>query len=458
MNYTVKSRQIRRFIGIATALLVLDYFYFYIRMFRNSIDDNSSKVLEERLMGGFARVVHRTTARNFTTVTDAHQNVTSSNGRRSHPVRGAASTTIGMQVVVEDKKEEKVKAGDFRLPSAPEEQRPSLPHWMTDYFQWHSQQVTSLTVSSWDSKKYLVLYCGTRTNCGGISDRLKPLPFLVLLAYRSQRVLMILWIKPAPLEEYLVPPQGGLDWRVPDWLRLELVKADPHTAIETRHVVDYTERLTNETVLFTKIQVPTAGQDYYDSQSDSLSTYQTVYHSLFRTFFTPAPRLQALISSKMKDNNLVPGQYSSAHLRAMYGNRVYRDPYETIALTVNAVNCASNLLPGSPVYFAADIKFAVQVAQEYGRQRSLPVAALDFLEDPLHLDKDDAWQTRDSSAYDDTFVDLYLLAQSRCVAYRYVVIGAASFLVSPICHFSFLKHRACISFLSNLTSHPNGLH
>jgi hypothetical protein len=311
-----------------------------------------------------------------------------------------------------------VKAGDFRLPFAREEQLPSLPKWMTDYFQWHSQQVKSLAVSSWDSKKYLVLYCGKRINCGGISDRLKPLPFLVLLAYRSQRVLMILWIKPAPLEEHLVPPEGGLDWRVPDWLRLELVKANPRTAIETRHAVDYTERLTNETVLFTKIQVPTAGQDYYDLQSDAHSTYQTVYHSLFRTFFTPAPRLEALISSKMEDHNLVPGQYASAHLRAMYGNRIYRDPYETIAMTVNAVNCASYLLPGSPVYFAADIKFAVQVAQEYGRQRSLPVAALDFLEDPLHLDKDDAWQTRDPSAYDETFVDLYMLAQSRCVAYR----------------------------------------
>ena len=91
----------------------------------------------------------------------------------------------------------------------------------------------------------------------------------------------------------------------------------------------------------------------------------------------------------MKEHNLVPGEYAATHLRAMYGNRKWRDPNETITLTVNGINCASTLFPGAPVYFAADIKFAVEVAREYGRQHSLPVGSLDFNDDPIHFDKDE---------------------------------------------------------------------
>jgi hypothetical protein len=66
----------------------------------------------------------------------------------------------------------------------------------------------------------------------------------------------------------------------------------------------------------------------------------------------------------------------------MYGERKWKIPDETIALTVNVINCASQLHPGGPVYFAADITFAVEVAQEYGKQLSLPVVSLEFNDDP----------------------------------------------------------------------------
>jgi hypothetical protein len=114
----------------------------------------------------------------------------------------------------------------------------------------------------------------------------------------------------------------------------------------------------------------------------------------------------------------------------MHGNREWRDPHETIKLTVNAINCASELFPGGPVYFAADFKFAVEVAQEYGRQNKLPGSTLDFNADPIHFDKDYEWRTRDPSEYDDAFVDLFMLGQSRYVAYSNGGFGTFGQLIS----------------------------
>ena len=54
--------------------------------------------------------------------------------------------------------------------------------------------------------------------CGGTADRLKPFLYQLREAYERQRVLLIYWTKPARLEEFLLPPKGGIDWRVPTWL------------------------------------------------------------------------------------------------------------------------------------------------------------------------------------------------------------------------------------------------
>ena len=55
--------------------------------------------------------------------------------------------------------------------------------------------------------------------CGGTADRLKPFLYLLREAYEQQRLLLIYWTKPARLEEFVVPPKGGVDWRVPVWLQ-----------------------------------------------------------------------------------------------------------------------------------------------------------------------------------------------------------------------------------------------
>ena len=110
-----------------------------------------------------------------------------------------------------------------------------LPVWMEEYIAWHHRSLQSLRAnrSEWQNYDYLVIRClKSDAKCGGLADRLRPLPLAVLAAAFSQprpRLLFIHWERPAPLQEFLVPPSTTtktnsnnnnplLDWRIPSWL------------------------------------------------------------------------------------------------------------------------------------------------------------------------------------------------------------------------------------------------
>lgn len=90
-----------------------------------------------------------------------------------------------------------------------------------DYFVWHQHELEQVNATNWSSHRFLVMQCiqGVDDHFGGTADRLKPLLFLLREAYVAKRILLIYWTMPAKLEEFLVPPQGGLDWRTPTWLQ-----------------------------------------------------------------------------------------------------------------------------------------------------------------------------------------------------------------------------------------------
>ena len=73
----------------------------------------------------------------------------------------------------------------------------SLPQWMKNYFDWHKKQMSQLSTSNWEQQKFLVLSClGNQPKCGGLADRLKPLPLLLYFANQTGRIFMIRWDKP----------------------------------------------------------------------------------------------------------------------------------------------------------------------------------------------------------------------------------------------------------------------
>lgn len=318
-----------------------------------------------------------------------------------------------------------------------------LPSWMIDYFAWHNETLSNLDSKNWKNTKYLVMSCTGRHSCGGISDRLKPLPFVVLQAARHRRLLFIDWERPAPLQEFLTPPNGGVDWRLPKWLKRHFQRFHSPISYGCDDLNRQTRIKSNATLFWLRLQASDSCEDIYARQPDSYSTYSDTFHGLFRIFFTPVARLERTVNQKMEEHGLIAGKYGAVHLRNMYGNRKWRHPNDTIAITVNGINCASNLIPGAPIYFASDDKFAVDAAQAYGNQSSLPLVSLSFTEDPLHIDKDDEWKNRHPSAYDDTFVDLYMLGQARCVAFSNGGYGPFGALLSydSRCSARFFKVR-----------------
>ena len=87
--------------------------------------------------------------------------------------------------------------------------------------QQHQHQLKQLNATNWNSHRFLVMQCldGMDDHCGGTADRLKPLVFLLREAHVTHRILLIYWTMPAKVEEFLVPPRGGLDWRAPIWFQ-----------------------------------------------------------------------------------------------------------------------------------------------------------------------------------------------------------------------------------------------
>jgi hypothetical protein len=82
-----------------------------------------------------------------------------------------------------------------------------LPKWMKDYFNWHQDQLANhLKKENWQSHRYLVIRCLESEVCGGASDRLSSIPKYIRVASKSKRLLFIKWTRPAPLEEFLIPP------------------------------------------------------------------------------------------------------------------------------------------------------------------------------------------------------------------------------------------------------------
>jgi hypothetical protein len=93
-----------------------------------------------------------------------------------------------------------------------------------EYFAWHKQVRKTLNKDNWESHRLIVMQClkGSDVKCGGTADRLKPFLFLLREAFITKRFLVIHWTLPARIEEFLVPPQGGMDWRAPEWLQEEV--------------------------------------------------------------------------------------------------------------------------------------------------------------------------------------------------------------------------------------------
>lgn len=73
---------------------------------------------------------------------------------------------------------------------------------------------------------------------------------------------------------------------MPDWLKPLIWNAPAPTNHDVEDTVRTLNVKKNYVAVKVRIQTSSAGCDYYNSQEDSHSTYESVFHCLFRTFFS----------------------------------------------------------------------------------------------------------------------------------------------------------------------------
>ena len=282
-----------------------------------------------------------------------------------------------------------------------------LPDWMQEYIEWHTTQRAQLTVDNYQNYRFLVLRClHVDTTCGGISDRLKPLPLLVQLAAASQRILLIAWQRPAPLEEFLLVPalsiidgqqqQRQLDWRVPSWLNVNGIGSRLYTKTET--LVHALHRHRRTVMMTVKLQDQHGGSQIYNALEEyrlnvatdgilslplpalnwtsttatrpnennaTSRAFRGVFRALWSVLFVPSQSVAAAIRRKEEQLGLSPflgenvqmvpslqdrhqqqkrsqPSYVAAHVRAYYGNSPI-SPERRAAVAINALQCANGL-------------------------------------------------------------------------------------------------------------------
>jgi hypothetical protein len=365
-------------------------------------------------------------------------------------------------------------------------EKTNLPDWMKEYFSWHRQNTLK---PAEPNQRYIILQCLEQDKqCGGLADRLMALPFLILLASQSSRILLIVWTVPFPLEEFLMPPTNGVNWMMPAPNSIVTAEVTQEAILSAPSLVDKTvfTRITsllpaahNKSlgVVRVRIQDYASAWEYYDQQQPSSSKDGVVggtpevrsrvpslaeqhFRGIFWCFFEPSPPLATAM--KQGQPLLDPQRpFVVAHYRALYGPQAPSKAYIRAA-SENAVNCASELLPGAPVVFLSDSSEALQSIDQISRTSkhnktviipSRNRSSSSFIRSPLHLDK----ATRDlpyhAHSYEpadfyDTFLDLLLMATASCVAFGQGGFGRMGSLMSnnQTCtkrHFENAKLVAC---------------
>ena len=341
-----------------------------------------------------------------------------------------------------------------------------LPSWLVDYVEWHTK-IRSDPEAVLDTP--LLVLSIEHTNSGGLADRLRSLPYFVWEASRTKRLLLMRWDKnhPYSLEEFLIPPLGGIDWTVPTELEQKLVdpeygtwytfdhgdgKKSPLLMEDSTHEITITSKdgkqtsqvvkITDTPVIRTQHSVWTfhVGMKELSTRFGVKSPASPIFSRIFRLLLAPSPPVQKMLDKTLDRLGLSPGKYDAAHLRARYPGKPDL-PKEAAQWTqemrgnirkaaAHSIVCASeatsithssrsNYLNAEnsqmPVFFASDTNEAVRMMT---RDSTSVVGFVTPLE-KFHLDQNEKKGMIPKvppSAYYPVFVDLWILSMARCLS------------------------------------------
>lgn len=333
-----------------------------------------------------------------------------------------------------------------------------LPHWIQRYMIFHeSEKKRFMKDSNATDVKFLVLSC-TKGCRGGTVDRLTPVPFFVLLAALSKRVLLITWSVPSELENFLVPPRGGMDWRFPPQLSLSrgpttkgwFEKPTPQTLKENMNQYDDKQVLTlsfgNGNFQFGIMERMIAeytNQESGDDDEAGAQDWSAIFPTLFSKLFTPSPRLADFIINEMSELGLARGNFLAVHGRVYYpagrkdGEVLRKTVEEQKQILRHAIDCAMNIkeVEDAHVYVACDrIETATIVKDEYESEFPGVVKVDVGVEEDQHI----AFSDFNDGVREDvtvepflpTFSDLWIMGMARCVVHGVGGFGSFSAMLA----------------------------
>ena len=232
-----------------------------------------------------------------------------------------------------------------------------IPEWMSNYVVWHQDQRRILSrndnATAVREMKFMVVRCIEKQKCGGLSDRMKPLPAYMMIAELTNRVLLFHWTKPASLEAFFQPPKNGLDWRIEgtpvseEEVRDERNFVNGHAESFSREVrvlaglLDGGDRAYLQTCKVLNIlldggpqivsardifnrwrgepgqSTPSWSEDAYLGWSNRANlTRHELLEDAFRLLFEPSPQLSVAIFDMLKHLDIVSRPFDAVQVRA----------------------------------------------------------------------------------------------------------------------------------------------
>jgi len=289
---------------------------------------------------------------------------------------------------------------------------------------------------------------------------------------------------PFPLEDFLVPPQGGFDWRLPtEYCELEWEQYANRSWTRYRNerrvawheMIERPEHIGTRFIFAnTNLAIRKVGGVFQQETGEDLDD---LWPGIFRRFFIPSPALRDVIKKVVSQNGLVPGTYAAAHVRARFpvglGKIKYRGGNEISGVDFddsvtkdwvtkigdNAVKCATVAMPDTKhVYVASDSfelsKYFMNKNNTTNASSSSPadptqtvsvVMRPDYETNAKHFNGDLPGPDTNSSEYFSTFVDLWLLSHSKCLAHGLGGFGHFASVLSGYHNSCRVRHRSYLN-------------
>eukprot|EP00984_Skeletonema_dohrnii_P032757 scaffold27412_cov94-Skeletonema_dohrnii-CCMP3373.AAC.1 len=287
--------------------------------------------------------------------------------------RGITSTGLGLSVL----------KNELHRPVAQILNNPKLPDWVKKYTAWHKQQrhkfFADMRANGKSDVRFLISRCLSLENCGGASDRLQDMPYNLILANQTNRVLLVRWEIPAKLEHFLVPQPDGINWTVPDDMFPEDGKG---WNWNLNGKADSGNKIVSTIRSFTVDKFRQYEKDVVGHR---------LYHEIFRLLFSPSDAL-------------------------------------SIRWATNAVNCAAELHPNATIYVSSDNNDTVgylleesHFAQQYTdatkhkkHSSVVKLVARDYSSENQHINFS---PNREVDGFMSVFEDLFIMGLGKCVAH-----------------------------------------